>query len=135
MAIFNIDFDGTLASHKYPDIGKEVPHAFKVLKLLQENGHKLILWTCRFDGGNDSKYDGNKLTEAIEWCKERGITFYGHNVNPDQSSWSLSPKSYAHMTIDDSAFGCPLMISADSNRPIVDWLEVESQLRIMGYIK
>ena len=39
-----VDFDGTIVEHRYPNIGKERPFAFDVLKKLQEEGHKLTLW-------------------------------------------------------------------------------------------
>ena len=42
-----VDFDGTIVEHRYPNIGKERPFAFDVLKKLQKEGHKLILWTAR----------------------------------------------------------------------------------------
>ena len=38
-----VDFDGTIVEHRYPNIGKERPFAFDVLKKLQKEGHKLIL--------------------------------------------------------------------------------------------
>jgi FMN phosphatase YigB (HAD superfamily) len=117
--IIAIDFDGTLCDHRFPEIGNEVPEAFKYLKEFQEAGAKLVLWTMRSDGREDGF---NPLTEAIEWCKERGIEFWSHNSNPEQSSWTSSPKCYAHLYIDDAAFGCPLKTNPRSGgRPFVDW--------------
>ncbi len=46
-----IDFDGTVVEHKFPKIGKPLPQAFEVLKELQKEGWKLILWTCRENVG------------------------------------------------------------------------------------
>jgi hydroxymethylpyrimidine pyrophosphatase-like HAD family hydrolase len=45
--IIAIDFDGTLVEHKYPEIGKEIPFAFETLRRLQQDKHRLILWTVR----------------------------------------------------------------------------------------
>ena len=45
--IIAVDFDGTIVTHMYPAIGKEVPNAIRVLKRLQEQGVLLILWTMR----------------------------------------------------------------------------------------
>ena len=45
--IIAVDFDGTIVEHKYPKIGKEIPFAIATLKHLQQDGHKLILWTVR----------------------------------------------------------------------------------------
>ncbi len=65
-----VDFDGTIVEHEYPAIGKVRPFAFQTLKMLQEKGHLLILWTYR---------SGKLLDEAIEFCKCNGIEFYAVN--------------------------------------------------------
>lgn len=44
--IIAVDFDGTLAVHKYPDIGDEVDGAIEACLNLQESC-KLILYTMR----------------------------------------------------------------------------------------
>ncbi len=120
-----IDFDGTLCEHEFPAIGNEVPGAFAVLKELQAAGHRLILWTMRSD---DRVNYGDLLRFAVEWCRERGIEFYGANRNPDQN-WTKSPKAYANLYIDDAALGCPLFLAAgDSKRPMVDWAKVREIL-------
>lgn len=126
--IIAIDFDGTLCDHRFPDIGGEVPGAFACLREFQEAGAKLILWTMRSDLIADARSieghaaDRAYLTEAVEWCKARGVTFWGVNSNPEQSSWTLSPKQYAHIYIDDAAFGCPLRdFPRAGSRPVVDW--------------
>ena len=51
-----IDFDGTIVEHRYPSIGRELPFAIDTLKKLQEEGHRLILWTVR---------EGRLLDEAV----------------------------------------------------------------------
>ena len=110
-----IDFDGTIVLHEFPDIGREVPGAFEWMKKFQDAGCKLILWTMRSDGDNF----GPVLTQAVEFCRERGVEFWGVNENPGQD-WSDSPKAYAHVYIDDAAFGCPL-VENPGGRPFVDW--------------
>ncbi len=112
-----IDFDGTIVAHEFPDIGEEVPGAFKWMKAFKAAGCNLILWTMRSDGQNS----GDVLAEAVEYCRVRGIEFWGVNQNPEQD-WSMSPKAYAHLYIDDAAFGCPLRENPKSGgRPFVDW--------------
>jgi hydroxymethylpyrimidine pyrophosphatase-like HAD family hydrolase len=113
-----IDFDGTLVEHKYPFIGRELLKAFQTLKELQKNGHKLILLTMR---------SGKELKEAIDYCKERGITFWSVNENPTQADWTLSKKVYANLYIDDAALGAPLIHLG--SRPYVDWEEVRKLLK------
>lgn len=129
--IIAIDFDGTLCDHQFPEIGAENPHAFEYLRQFQEAGAKLILFTMRSGLRNNAKSDegheANRdfLTEAVDWCKERGITFWGVNQNPLQSSWTQSPKPYAHVYIDDAAYGCPMRESPRlGGRAMVDWEQV-----------
>ena len=120
-----VDFDGTCVTHDYPRIGKEIG-ATKVLKHLVEAGHKLILNTMR---------SGKELQDAIHWFNKNEIELYGVNENPIQKHWTTSPKVYAHMYIDDAAFGCPLLNVPDfSDRPFVDWDSVWRQLMQMGIV-
>ena len=60
--VIAVDFDGTIVKHRFPAIGKEIPYAIKTLKLFQEKGHKLILWTYR---------TGKDLEKAVEFCLKR----------------------------------------------------------------
>jgi hypothetical protein len=114
--VIAVDFDGTIAQHEFPKIGPPVPGAFEWLRKYLELDAKLLLWTMRSDGQDV----GDVLTQAIEFCRERGVEFHGHNVNPDQH-WSTSPKAYANVYIDDNAFGCPLITSSEYFRPCVNW--------------
>ena len=59
-----VDFDGTIVEHRYPEIGKEIPFAISTLKRLQEEHHRLILWTVR---------EGELLDEAVAFCRQRGL--------------------------------------------------------------
>ena len=120
-----IDFDGTCVTHDYPRIGKDI-HAIPVLKKLVSNGHKLILNTMR---------SGKELDDAVNWFKENNIELFGINENPTQKRWTNSPKVYAHMYIDDAAFGCPLLnIPEISDRPFVNWVSIEVTFSQMGII-
>jgi dUTP pyrophosphatase len=42
-----IDFDGTIVEDHYPNIGPLRKNAAKVINRLQEEGHQIIIWTCR----------------------------------------------------------------------------------------
>ncbi len=121
--IFAIDFDGTVVTHDYPRVGKEIG-ATPVLKKLVANGHKLILWTMR---------SGKELTDASMWFEEREIPLFGIQRNPEQDMWTSSPKAYAQVYIDDAAFGCPLKSDKNlSNRGFVDWDIVAASLTALG---
>jgi len=71
-----VDFDGTLCTVNYPEIGEPRPRIIDIVKHWKDDGHTLILWTCRVDM-DDRKY----LTEAVEWCKEQGLEFDFVNEN------------------------------------------------------
>ena len=109
MMVFAIDFDGTCVTHAYPEVGADAPLAVEVMKGMVERGASLILWTMR---------SGKTLEDAEAWFKERGIPLYASQRNPMQEQWTSSPKCYAHVYIDDAAFGCPM------NGNVVDWSAV-----------
>lgn len=115
-----VDFDGTIVEHAFPEIGAMVPGAIEGLKSFQAAGAKIILWTMRSDCQNG--YD--LLQEAVDYLESRGIILYGVNHNPDQSSWTQSPKAYGHIYIDDAAFGCPLIYPMNGKRPYADWSKI-----------
>lgn len=112
-----VDFDGTCVRHEYPGVGPDVPGAVETLRRLVERGDKLILWTIR---------SGSHLEDAKLWFAERGLPLFGVNENPDQKSWSTSPKVYAPIYIDDAALGAPLLRAVGGGRPYVDWDAVHS---------
>jgi hypothetical protein len=109
--IIGIDFDGTCVKHAYPNIGDDIG-AVPVLKEFIRQGHKLILISMR---------SGELLDNAVQWLKERGIELYGVNHNPDQDSWTESPKIYAQLYIDDAGLGCPTNFDQRTGRTYVDW--------------
>lgn len=148
--IIGIDFDGTCVTHEFPKVGKDIG-AIPVLKELVANGHKLVLNTMR--GNRYSLYNGDivlfytvktklspiaytLLDDAHLWFVKNDIPLYGINTNPDQKEWTDSPKTYAHLYIDDAALGCPLINDPKlSDRPFVDWNEVKIWLKGMHLIK
>jgi len=141
---FNIDFDGTCTTHDFPRIGKDIG-AVPVLKDLVSAGHKLILFTMRSDReGMAHSADHPEvhpqsdmyLTHAVQWFRDNEIPLHGIQTNPDQRTWTDSPKSYAHLMIDDSALGCPLVHGSElSPKPFVDWVAVRKSLELMGILR
>jgi hypothetical protein len=83
----------------------------------------LILWTNR---GDNEQY--KSLTEAIEWCKQKGLEFDAVNENlPNQKKLSgYSPKIMADYYIDDKAitFG----LDKQSRREALNFLLNESNI-------
>lgn len=120
-----IDFDGTCVEHDYPAVGIDVEGAVDTLRALNKRGHRLILYTMR---------SGEKLEAALKWFKERKITLWAVNRNPEQEEWTESPKVYADIYIDDSALGCPIMFIEGVRRPVVKWAKVRTQLEFDGVL-
>lgn len=113
-----IDFDGTIVKHRFPEIGEPIQNVFYWLNLFIEHGAELYLFTMRSDDRPDGR---NYLTEAVEYLNKMGIVLHGIQADPTQHKWTSSPKCYAHVYIDDDAFGCPLIHPADGSRPYVAW--------------
>jgi hypothetical protein len=114
-----VDFDGTLCEYAFPNIGEQNEQHKQLMKLLIElrnKGHKLILWTNR---GDNKQYP--VLTEAIEWCKEKGLEFDAINENlPEQIKLSgPSPKIMADYYIDDK---------------VLEFRDLESRIRTLNII-
>ena len=98
--VIAVDFDGTIVEHQYPSIGKELPFAIDTLRKLQQEGHKLILWSVR---------EGQCLDEAVEFCRSRGLEFYAVNSEyPEETidnNNHFSRKINADLWIDDRNLG------------------------------
>lgn len=88
MAIYAVDFDNTLSYGQYPECGAPNTRLIKWLKDLQNDGHKLILWTCR---------EGEPLEKAVEWCEIHGLFFDAINDSLQESKdkWGTNPRKIA----------------------------------------
>lgn len=95
-----VDFDGTLCDHQYPRIGKENEHCFEVM----------CKWTTQYNVGwiLDTMRSGVELEQAVKWCEERGMKFYGIG------------------SIDDRNLGVPLIME-EGHRPRVDWKTIDEE--------
>ena len=96
--IIAVDFDGTIVTHEYPAIGKEIPFAIDTLKRLQQEHHQLILWTVR---------EGKELEDAVNFCKNRGLEFYAVNSDfPEELTGIPQPRKLGvELFIDDRNLG------------------------------
>ncbi len=95
--IYAVDFDGTLAETKFPEIIAPIQSMFNICKDIKEGGDILILWTCRC---------GEDLVAAVEFCRENGLEFdyINENVPENVEHWGNdSRKIFAHAYIDDKA--------------------------------
>lgn len=92
--IIAIDFDGTLVTDKYPEIGAINYHVWDAAVKAKANGIKLILWTSRTE---------EFLDDAVRFCKQRGLVFDAINDNiPEVKAlgWNAR-KVFATLYIDD----------------------------------
>ncbi len=106
--IYAVDFDGTLANTRFPEILGPREKVVAAVKMLKASGHKIILWTSRC---------GKDLEAAVEWCKEQGIVFDAVNEPlPEQiAKWNNDTrKIWADAYIDDKT------VSVDQVEHIVD---------------
>jgi len=98
--IIAVDFDGTLHTGKeWPEIGAPVPYAIEAMQRLKEEGHRLIIWTCR---------GGEYQIDMIDWLLEHGIPFDAINEHDSDALKSFpyeSRKVYADVYIDNQNLG------------------------------
>lgn len=95
--IIAVDFDGTLVTDKFPEIGEVRQQVWDDVFEAQANGVKIILWTSR---------DNARLKAAVEFCTERGLHFDAINDNLDECKILFNNdtrKVYANEYWDDKA--------------------------------
>lgn len=96
--IYAVDFDGTLAETKFPEIIAPINHMIDFCKELKKDRNNiLILWTCRC---------GEDLAAAVEYCRDCGLEFDFINENVPENVEKFgndSRKIFAHVYIDDKA--------------------------------
>lgn len=93
--IYAFDFDGTIVTNKFPEIGDPIKDTIYFIKQVQNDGDYIILNTMR---ENDS------LEKAVAFCKELGIEFDAVNDNlPHMKEfYGNNPrKIFANYYIDD----------------------------------
>lgn len=96
--VIAIDYDGTCTEeNSFPKVGKLRDGLKECIDMLQKNGNKVILWTCR---------TGDSLFEAINYLKSNGIEFDDYNSNIFYSYSKLCRKIVADVYIDDRNLFC-----------------------------
>lgn len=90
-----VDFDGLLVKNEFPEIGEIRQPMFNAVKHLQDNGWKIILWSCR---------TGDMLKDAVEFCVQHGLVFDAVNENLKEVQEYFggdTRKVFANMYLDD----------------------------------
>lgn len=115
--IVDYDFCLTKASSWLHGTYIENDHCFEIMKRWEKDYNvKFILETMR----------GKKnIQPAIDFCKSKGIEFFGIGRNPLQDSdGDLSCKCWGVFDIDDRNACIPL-VCPENGRPYVDWVKVD----------
>ena len=97
MSIYAVDFDKTLSvgEYKYPEVGKPNIPLMSFLKKKRQDGHTVILWTCR---------EGDDLEIALGWLRNLGFEVDAVNDNAEamKEAWGNNPrKVFADHYIDN----------------------------------
>lgn len=93
--IYAFDFDGTIVTNKFPEIGTPIMNVVHLIHQVKAEGHYTILNTMR---------EGEKLDAAVEFCNRLGIEFDAVNDNlPHMKEfYKNNPrKIFANFYIDD----------------------------------
>lgn len=80
MRVIAVDFDHCLSLDGYPETGRPNWPVIDMACKEQQQGAKLILWTCR---------EGKELQEAVASCKEWGLSFDAVNENVQEIQMEL----------------------------------------------
>lgn len=74
--ILAVDFDGTICTLSYPEIGRERIGAKETINQLYDEGYFIVINTCRSDDGKDKA-----AQIAKDFLKLRGIKYHAFNEN------------------------------------------------------
>jgi hydroxymethylpyrimidine pyrophosphatase-like HAD family hydrolase len=96
--ILAIDFDGTIVeTAEYPAFGELREGAKEYINRLYDDGHEIIIWTCR------TERNSKKMMYAF--LVKNGINFHAVNRNSSSIKFDTYPKIYADVYIDDRQIG------------------------------
>lgn len=112
--ILAIDFDNTIVEEIYPDIGKLKPNAKEVINQLYEDGHTIIINSCR-----SGIYEG----EMELFLMELEIKYHWINCN--------EPDRIKHFGRDCRKISADIYIDDKNLGGIPSWLEIYDQIQVI----
>lgn len=116
--IVAVDFDGTLTSNEFPDIGEINNNVVNWVRERKDNGATIILWTTR---------QNKKLQEALDFCDKEDIPIDYVNQNVPWLPFNTSQKIFADIYLDDRS----LNLNGDPRDDIVQFsTEEEGKLKV-----
>jgi hydroxymethylpyrimidine pyrophosphatase-like HAD family hydrolase len=98
-----VDFDGTICENAFPDIGAAKKSTVEFMRIMAEEGHVIIIWTCR---------SGKYLDEAKAFLDKNKIPYKYINENPEVD-FQTSNKIYADYYVDDKAINVNSLMDID----------------------
>lgn len=110
-----IDFDGTLVTNTYPNLGTVKSNAKETIDALIDSGTQVVIWTCR------------KPEDINDFLIENGIRYHSINKNTNEmiNQWGNDPrKAGVDLFIDDKNIFCKEII----------WSDIYKELKTQGYI-
>lgn len=112
--VIAIDFDDTIFKDDYPFVGEPLPGAIDAINKYYNQGHTIIIWTCR---------EGEPAEEAILALEREGAKYHFFNNNV--------PDRIAQYGNDSRKIGCDILID-DKALPFliigIDWAEIDMVL-------
>lgn len=110
MPIIAIDFDDTIniqGNNTYPQCGEVRPWAKEVIDFMHKLGVKIVIWTSRDVAYNqDEKKMYDHVSPMIDWLDKNEIHYDAINKSIQFAPYAYNGrKVYAHMYVDDRAFG------------------------------
>ena len=93
--ILAVDFDGTLVTDEFPQIGQIRKPTWDAIVSAKNKGCRIILWTCR---------NGSYLDAAVAFCRDHGLEFEAVNQNlPEivEAYGGDTRKIFANLYLDD----------------------------------
>lgn len=121
--VIAVDFDGTLCiGNNFPLIGEPRLWLIELVRKLKQDGHKLILWTCRENHGGAYYENKNYLDDAVSWCSSHGIEFDAINQNINEAKYpnvKFCRKIACDWYIDDKA-----MIISDEDKTLTSSINI-----------
>lgn len=118
-----LDFDGTCVTHDYPEVGKR--------HWCNSSAKENRCWRSSSDFTHDALWT-IIYSKSAQWFQSNQIPLFAVNENPEQKSWTNSPKVYGSAHIDDVS--CWDLWKWDTLklllpwRPFVDWVKMEYEL-------
>lgn len=97
--VIAIDFDGTIATLSFPQVGELVPMAREVINTWYDVGHTILIHTCR---------TGRRQGYAEDFLEEYNIKYHWINTNAPEVVTTYrtdTRKLSADLYIDDKQLG------------------------------